>query len=284
MVDVFSPRSLAEALQIRNMQRVIPYAGGTDLMVRRRNWSGMLPAFDQPVLLLGGIHELKTVQFTDHVLNIGAAATLTTLLEHPAVPTLLKHVVILMSSPAIRNSATLGGNICNASPAADTVPYLYAADATVLLQSQSGSREMPIQAFILGPGRTALAEDELLTAIRIPLADFGHTDYRKVGTRKANALSKLSFIGLASIRSQHITDIRIAFGAVAPTVVRSFEIEASLHNLPTASLPQEVSGIMDRYATLIRPIDDQRSNAVYRKTVALGLLRNFLNQISGAIT
>lgn len=284
MVDVFNPQSLEEALSIRRKQPVIPYAGGTDLMVRHRSWSGTSPSFSQPILMVGAIEALKTIQITNNMLEIGAAATLTDLLLHPAVPSVLKKAISLMASPAIRNSATLGGNICNASPAADTVPVLYAANAMVQLQSSTTSRSLPVEAFILGPGKTALGADELLTAVQIPLGHFDLVDYRKVGTRKANALSKLSFIGLARIADRHVSDVRIAFGAVAPTVVRSPDVEALLCGLTTNAVSGRIEDLLRYYARLIVPIDDQRSNAHYRKTVALQLLADFLVQLSGQTT
>lgn len=280
MVDFLAPESLDEALRIRHEQPVIPFAGGTDLMVRQRSWAGTLPAFDRTVLYLGEIAELKLIRQSGGLLEIGAAATLTDLLVHPAVPDILKQAIAQMASPAIRNRGTLGGNLCNASPAADTAPPLYAAGAAVQLKNAAGSRILPLEAFILGPGRTALAGDELLTSIHLPLQQFNLARYRKVGTRKANALAKLSFAGLAQIDSQIIADVRFAFGAVAPTVVRSKEIEASLRGRLVGEIPYLADEISNQFARLILPIDDQRSSSRYRKTVALRLLADFLGQLA----
>ena len=280
MVDFLAPITMAEALRIRHEQQVIPFAGGTDLMVLQRSWAGTLPGFDRTILYLGDIAELKLIRQNGGLLEIGAAATLTDLLAHPAVPDILKQAVAQMASPAIRNRGTLGGNLCNASPAADTAPPLYAAGAAVQLQNAAGSRLLPLEAFILGPGRTALAGDELLTSIHLPLQPFNWTLYRKVGTRKANALAKLSFAGLAQIDNQAIGDIRFAFGAVAPTVVRSQEIEALLRGRLIGEIPYLADEISDQYAHLILPIDDQRSSSRYRKTVALRLLADFLDQLA----
>lgn len=281
MVDFLAPGTWTEALRIRQEQQVLPLAGGTDLMVRHRGWSGTLPVFDRPLLYLGNIAELQRVAADGDTLVIGAGATLTDLLEHPLVPDILKQALRQMASPAIRNRGTLGGNLCNASPAADTAPVLYAAGASVLLQSATASRTLPLDQFITGPGRTALANDELLAAIRLPLIDFNLTDYRKVGTRKANALAKLSFVGLTQTDGQTVADFRAAFGAVAPTVVRSREIEALLRGRPVGEIPYLAGEIEAQYARLIRPIDDQRSGARYRKAVALRLLADFLQKLSG---
>jgi CO/xanthine dehydrogenase FAD-binding subunit len=276
MVTAFTPRTLAEALRFRDAGPSIPFAGGTDLMVRRKRWSGTAPRFEQPALFIGGLPELQGITTGDGVLTIGAATTLTALLEDGNVPALLQQAVAQMASPAIRNGGTLGGNLCNASPAADTMPPLYALDAAVVLQSAAGTRELPIEEFIQGPGRTALAGNELLVAVRIPLRQFKISAYRKVGTRKADALSKLSFAAVAEVDDGKLTELRIALGAVAPRVVRSRAAEELLLDRPLRQIADRLPEIQAAYAELLRPIDDQRSSATYRRTVAWNLIRDFL--------
>lgn len=279
MVGALTPRTLAEALAIRKADPVIPFAGGTDLMVKRRSWSGTRPSFENPVLFLGEIEELKTIDLGEDYLRIGAAATLTAVLKDKATPEILQRAVLEMASPAIRNAGTLGGNICNASPAADALPPLYALGATVLLQSVAGSREIPIAEFITGPGKTVLAEDELLVAIQIPTTGFDRFYYRKVGTRKADALSKVSFAGLAKIHGESLEEIRIAIGAVAPRVVWNPEAENLLKGKKVDDLPKLAADVMTIYEKEIRPIDDQRSSADYRRKVAIRLIGDFLRSI-----
>lgn len=281
MVDAFAPKTLAEGLKIRGEQSVIPFAGGTDLMVRRRSWSGTLPRFEQPTLFLGGIKELQSIDQTDSVLTIGAAATLTALLENALVPEILKKAVIEMASPAIRNAGTLGGNICNASPAGDTLPPLYALGATVVLRSAATRRELPVEEFILGPGKTALAGDELLVAVNIPTVDYNRVYYKKVGTRKADALSKVSFAGLAKVDGEIVKEVRLAVGAVAPRVVRCKEAENLLAGRSGGEIHGMIDNVMKIYAKEIRPIDDQRSSAEYRRTVALRLVEDYLTHRIG---
>lgn len=276
MVDVFKALSLSEALGIRRDQKVIPFAGGTDLMVRYRSWSGTNPVFDRPVLLIGDIEGLKTIRADKDWLIIGSSATLTELLEAQAIPQDLKSVLIQMASPAVRNVATIGGNICNASPAADTLPYLYATDATVYLQNQTSFREIPIRDFILGPGHTVLAEDELLVSIRIPLKNYDFTQYRKVGTRKANALTKVSFFGIAAKKDDYLTEVHMSLGAVGPTVVRSLAAEQILKGLAKVEIPTVRDAVQDSLSPLIQPIDDQRSSKAYRQSVARRLVDTFL--------
>ena len=272
-----TPKNLAEALAIRRDRRVIPFAGGTDLMVRRRSWAGTLPAFEEAPLFLGGLEELQVIRREDVVLHLGAAATLTDILDNQATPEILKRALAEMAAPAIRNAGTLGGNICNASPAADSLPPLYALGASVLLQSAAGAREVPIEAFITGPGRTDLRHDELLVAVTVPLAGYGIVYYRKVGARKADALAKVSFAGLAKVADGRVEDVRIALGAVAPRVVRSRQAEDLCRGKRVDELPGLLAELKAIYAGQIRPIDDQRSNAAYRSAVSLRLIEYFLS-------
>ncbi len=279
MVEAITPKTLAEALAIRRDRRVIPFAGGTDLMVRKRSWAGTLPAFEAAPLFLSGLEELKTICLGDGVLRLGAAATLTEILENRATPEILKNALAEMASPAVRNAGTLGGNICNASPAADSLPPLYALGASVLLRSAASARELPIEDFITGPGQTDLRHDELLVAALIPLDSYWIAYYRKVGTRKADALAKTSFAGLAKVADGRVEEIRMALGAVAPRVVRSREAEDLCRGKRVEALPGLLAEIKGIYAGQIRPIDDQRSSAAYRSAVSLRLIECFLTSL-----
>lgn len=279
MVSALNADTLEEALEIRAFQKVIPFAGGTDLMVRKKSWAGTLPAFDLPVLFIGNLDALKGCRSEDGTLRIGAAEKLADITGNPAVPEILRLAVKEMASPSIRSMGTIGGNIMNASPAGDTLPALCALDATVTVQSTAGSRELPIGQFILGPGKTALNGDELLINVNIQVRDYSRAYYRKVGTRKADALSKVSFAGLADIKDGRVETLRIAVGAVAPTVVRSEEAEGMLEGKTAREIPALLPEILEIYARLIRPIDDQRSSAEYRKKVSLKLIEDFIKSV-----
>jgi len=228
MVRVFMPQSLKEALRIRKEEKAIPFAGGTDLMVKRGRLRGLAPYFEKPVLFLHRVKELMGVKFEEGRVRIGALSTLSEILENRDIPLILKYAIAEIASPAIRNLATIGGNICNASPAGDTLPPLYVMNARVVLSSFTSEREMKIMDFIKGPGSTDLKEEELLKEIIIPVEFFNIVFYRKVGTRKANSLSKVSFAGVARLDDGIIKDIRISFGAVAPTPLRAPEIEEEI--------------------------------------------------------
>jgi xanthine dehydrogenase FAD-binding subunit len=274
---VYRPDTLREALIQREEAGAIPYAGGTDLMVKRRRWSGLAPFFDRPVLFIGHLSELQSVERNADAITISSACTLTALLDHKWVPDILKRAIKEMGSPAIRNVATIGGNICNASPAGDTLPVLYALDASLVLESISGRRALPVERFIKGPGETVLHDNELLTQIIVPLRKYSIACYKKVGTRKANSLSKLSFVGLAKTGGGRVQEVRISFGAVAPCVVRSREIEEKIVNKTGEDIKTSLSNISALYSELIHPVSDQRSTSRYRSEISLRLLNHFLS-------
>jgi len=294
MVSAFRPSALGEALSLmgerRGGRRLVPLAGGTDLMVRWKRSGGLAPALPCPVVFVGHLAELGDVRIEDGSRNaggeggagrgarirIGAACTFSFLLSHPAIPAPFKEIISRIASPAIRNRGTIGGNVCNASPAGDTLPYLYALDADALLQRSGGIRALPVRTLITGAGSTARQEDELLTSLEVPQAPFNVFFYRKVGARRANSCSKLSFLGLARVEGGVVADIRMCFGAVAPTVVRSPEIEESLKGREIREVREGIPRVVRSYEGLLKPIDDRRSVARYRMEISLRLLEHFL--------
>lgn len=276
MVMVYRPENLQEAIAIRGQENALLLAGGTDLMVRQRSWSGVGPNFSRPVLLIAHLTELRHIWVNGESIVIGASATLNEILGHPDIPIYIKQPLSKMASPAIRNVATLGGNICNASPAGDSLPMLYALEAVLTLQSASGSRQVAVDQFITGPGSNSLADDEILTSITIPVRDYNLAYYKKVGTRKANAISKLSFYGLASLRQGRVEDIRISLGAVGPTPVRSREAEALMRGAYRGELPELIEAVREIYRGIIKPIDDVRSTRSYRLNTAMRILDYFI--------
>lgn len=279
MVEVFRPQDLQDAVEQLEFTDCTIFAGGTDLMVKKKNWAGLEPSFGKSVMLISDMRELTQIIEDEGFLVMGACCTFSQLLDSSLVPASLKKVFRQIASPGIRNSATLGGNICNSSPAGDSLPMLYALDARLLIASSCRRTELPIEDFILGPGKNLLKSGELIAAIKIPIAHFTTAAYKKVGTRNATALSKLSFAGLANLEKGELRELRIAFGAVAPTIVRSREIEKDILEQCQGGYP-DIHSILEDYSRLIRPIDDQRSTALYRKRVALRLLEDFLLKIS----
>ncbi len=276
MVKSYRPRNLTEALRTLSTTRCIPYAGGTDLMVRYRRGPGLVPGFDHPLMFIGQLPELTEIHERNGELSVGACVPYSEIIRFPYTPKILRQACTLIGAPAIQNLGTMGGNICNASPAGDTLPILAILDARLTLKSVSGEREVSFLSFFKGPGGTILRDDELLTCIHFRLPHFTAEGYRKIGTRKANALSKIAFAGFLLKEKDMLADVRIALGAVAPTIVRSRELENRLIGQPVSDLAGLVPDVLDSYAKLIQPITDQRSDANYRKTVSLRLIENFV--------
>jgi CO/xanthine dehydrogenase FAD-binding subunit len=276
MVKAYRPVNLAEALEIRSKEKTIVFAGGSDLMVKHRTWSGVVPDFSYPLLLIGHLEQLQGISVKNNILEIGAACTLTQILNDVRVPDCIKLPISQMASPSIRNIGTIGGNICNSSPAGDALPMLYALDAGLKIQTKNSTYSVGIADFITGPGQNKLKSDEILSQIIISLPDYNCCLYRKVGSRKANSISKLSFYGLARTNTTHIHEVKIAMGAVSPTVIRSHEAETLLKGTERSQIPQLLNEILTYYDNLLNPIDDLRSAGEYRKKVSLQLLEYFL--------
>jgi CO/xanthine dehydrogenase FAD-binding subunit len=254
-------------------------AGGTDVMVLHKSGRGVPPKIPKPIVFIDHLSELKRVYQNQRDLHIGACCTYSELLDHPLIPIQLKNAIRTIAAPAIRNRGTLGGNICNASPAGDTLPLLYVYNAKLLLRSVDGDRVVPINDFIQGPRRIQRFHNEILVEIMLPsmFEDGAHIIFEKVGNRNADAIAKVSFAGFIRISNERIDDIRFAFGAVGPTMVRSIAIEKKLHGKPIPLAAKDITSIVADFEKIIKPINDQRSTAVYRKTVALNLLRYFLS-------
>lgn len=276
MVKSYIPKTYEEALDLLSKNELVIMAGGTDLMVKNRSWSGLAPKLDKDVLFVSQLDSLNYVRRENEKIHIGATITLEKILNEEIIPEILKAAIRLMASPGIRHTATLAGNIGNASPAGDTLPVLYILNAKIVLESIEGINVVDISDFINGPGSRSMKSQEMIKEIIIDDVQFGYTMYEKVGGRKSDAISKVSFAGAVSSEHGMITDIRMAFGAVAPTVFRDAEFEARLLNTPAGDLRMMTDFIKDHYEPGINPISDQRSTAEYRTTCALNILGKFL--------
>lgn len=275
----YNPTELSELLKLLAEHKdATIYAGGTDLMVTRK--------FQEVVLFINQVKELQKIEKKDGFLVLGAALTYDVLLRSE-VPEMMKRVFETIASPAIRNRGTIGGNICNASPAGDTLPMWYALSALVELQSLNKSgevsvRTIPIQNFILGIRKLDRKPGEVLTAVKIPLSVFEENTflyYKKVGARRAEAISKLSIYGMASFVQGRIDQMQVAFGAVGVTVVQPVEMPELTKGLTKAELMGKRKEITDACMKHVKPIDDQRSTAEYRKTTAERLLDDFIDRV-----
>lgn len=246
-----------------------PLAGGTDVMVllsagklSHRRWVD-----------IGSLDGLRGIEVRPDAFVLGALATYTDLRRHAVVSRELPMLVQAASETggvAIQNRGTLGGNIANASPAADSPPALLAYGAELELTSLEGKRRVDYAAFHTGYKRTVAREGEIITAVVVPRAEGRIHFYRKVGPRRAQAISKVCFAACAEKRGGRLQDVRIALGGVAPIVVRAREAEKAL------LAGESADRVCEALARSISPIDDVRSTARYRGRVAENLMRDFI--------
>ena len=271
------PDTLEEALAFLQdtgrTSRVI--AGGTDVVPGLRSGtvnSGYL-------LDISCLSELKGIEEEEGDLFIGSGVTLTEIFFSKAVARVapaLQRAARVFGSRQIRNMATIGGNICRASPAGDTLPVLYALDAQLELVSASSSRRVAVKDFIRGPGDIAIASEELLRGVRLKeTPGIGVHRFEKVGNRKVLAISIVSLAALLGLSDMGVVEnVRLAWGSVAPTVVRSTRVEQYLTGRPlTAETLYEVFPLVQE---AISPIDDIRASAAYRRRIAGNLLFRLL--------
>jgi CO/xanthine dehydrogenase FAD-binding subunit len=255
-----------------------PIAGGTELMVAHA--AGRL---NTPKLInVWGLAELGFIRVSDDCISIGGGVTFGQIRRHAAIATdfpLLSRAASWIGSIANQNRATLAGNIVNGSPAADAPPALLVYDAEIELISQRGSRRLPYSEFHLGYKQSVLDPDELVLALHLPRRFTKHAQYlRKVGTRKAMAITKVALAGTAIIEDGSMTEIRLAAASVADRPVRMTAVETALLGKALSSETRRAA----RNALLseVRPIDDIRSTAEYRKHVAANLLDEFLDELT----
>jgi len=257
---------------------VRPVAGGTDLMVVLTGELGPPPA---SVVDLWAIDALRGIAIDGGALTLGALTTYTDIrrsaLCREHVPALVEAAATI-GAAQIQNRGTLGGNIANASPAGDTLPVLLAADAVFVLGSERGEREVRADRFWTGYRATALAHDELVLRIRIPLAADREMRFRKVGTRRAQSISKV--VMAVSWRGDGTwQNVRIALGSVAATPVRAAATEAALEG--RSPIPETADRAAEVLAGELAPIDDVRSTAEYRRLVAARILHRVVRDAGG---
>jgi len=261
--QLLEPRSLADAVKmLRDEGPLVPMAGCTDLYVSLNFGTLRETRF----LNLWRLDALRTIRLRGNRLSIGALATYTDLIRSPLVNRRLPMLVAAsreVGGVQIQNRGTLGGNVANASPAGDTLPVLAAAEATVVLRSADGTRRVPFTGFYTGYRKTVARPDEIIEAFEIdPIR--GRQWFRKVGTRAAQAISKVMMAAIDGDRP------RVALGSVAPTVIRLPKTEAVL------AARGSVADAQAALASEIAPIDDIRSTADYRRRVSANLLARFM--------
>ena len=277
--ELHAPESLEAALELLEREPDVwrPLAGGTDLMVLFE--AGKLT--HRKFLSIWKLSELKGIEVRPEHVTLGALTTYTQVQAHAVLRRefpLLCQAARETGGIATQNRGTLAGNIVNGSPAADSPPALLVYDPQIELVSARGSRWVPYHGFHTGYKTMVLRSEEIIRRMRLPRTKQGWRQYyRKVGTRKAQAISKVCFAGSAQMQHNAIHDIRIALGSVAPIVLRCVRTEAVLRSQKVSA--GAVAAAKEVLAQEITPIDDMRSTAAYRLRVAQNLLEEFLLQL-----
>jgi CO/xanthine dehydrogenase FAD-binding subunit len=278
---VLTPGTLAEASEMRSAEPdAVLAAGTTDLLPA---WHAGAPR-PESLILLSGIEEMRRIELDADTLQIGAMASHAhiasdaRIVEHlPA----LSAAAASIGAPAVRNMGTIGGNVANASPAADLPPALIAYGASVTLHSTTGTRTVPLDAFFPGYRRTDMSAHELIASFSVPLPPPGAISrFEKLGTRRAQSIAKVSLSGCASCSST-VESIRLATGSMAEIPRRLVEVEKVLQGKRLdGPLVQEAV----RAVEVLHPIDDVRSTAAYRSHALGVLITRFLNHIMESCT
>ncbi len=281
-----SPRTLADAYSALAESPQRPLAGGTDLLVQLTAETGPTP---DRILDLWGLDELRGIRVDAGILELGALTTYTEIRGSPliseALPSLAE-AAATVGAAQIQNRGTIGGNVMNASPAGDTLPLLLACDAQMILGSSHGERSVAAARFWPSYRQTAARGDELLLRIAIPIVAGRRVRFRKVGTRRAQAISKVC-LALAWRREDdgpgvprgRWADVRLALGSVAPTPIRASATEALLEGAtPTEETADRAAAVL---AAEIEPIDDVRSTADYRRAAASRVLHRLIRDEGG---
>ena len=271
------PKTLGEALeQLNTLELAVPFAGGTDLL------SSIREGVCKPDNLvdLNNIPELNYIRKEDEYIKIGATVTHSQIVTSPLIKEkhhALYDAAVNLGSPQIRNRGTIAGNLCNASPAADTAPPLLVLNAEVTISSQNDLRVIPLEDLFAGPKINSLEPNELVTEIRFPVPPTNTgSAFHRIGRRKAFTLSVVSAAAYLELKDDIVEDIRVAFGSVAITPLRLPEIESLCKGKQlTEELMQDLS---EAVKTHVAPITDVRGTDEYRRDMCPVLMTKSLNK------
>jgi|YNPNPStandDraft_1061719.scaffolds.fasta_scaffold09821_3 CO/xanthine dehydrogenase FAD-binding subunit len=283
--DLWVPKTLSEALDMlaQSPAPVTPVAGGTSLIPDLR------VGRQRPAVLMdiSRLAELRGIRREDGYLVVGAGTRIAELLTHPLIAQhadVLRQAAAVFANPLVRNRATIGGNLADAAPCADTAPPLIVLGGEVALTSRAGTRYVPVEKFMVDVRKTVRRPDELLTAVRWPLpATDSAAAFYKFGLRRADAIAVLSVAVMLTMGSDgRCREARIALGSVAPTPVRAPAAEELLRGqAPSSDLIAEAARLA---AEAARPIDDIRGTAAYRRRVLGVVTRRLLTSVAGQLS
>jgi CO/xanthine dehydrogenase FAD-binding subunit len=273
MIDCRRPETVDELLEIIDTGKYKIFAGGTDLMVRKRQWQGAERRFEEDIVFIEQIDELKGITEDKEHYHIKTCTTHHNMEKSLVLPECIKLPYRLMGNPAIRNVATVGGNVVNAAQVADSLPLLYALDGKILLKSKNRSRILPVNEFIKGKYKTDIRENEFLHEVIIPKIDITGFRYKKVGSRKASILSKFSVVFLYGMKNDKLDYIRVSIGAVNELPVRNREAEERFVE------NRDVKEFLTAIRKQMEGTDDKRSTKLYREEVSLRIVEEYLSEI-----
>lgn len=280
MIPVTSVRTLPEAYAVlgQRLRGLRVLAGGTDFMVALNARVGLERIGH--VLDIWSVAELRGLERRGATLCLGALTTYTELMGSPLVRDLFPALALVSNEVGawgIQNRGTLGGNVCNASPAGDTLPLLLAADARFVLGGPRGERIVPASEFFLGYRKTALGADELLLRVELPIVEGARIVYRKVGTRRAQSISKTLVAVRGVCQGGRLWQVRVAAGCVAPVPLRCRNTEVAVEGKRIE--PAVLEAARAALQIDIKPIDDVRSTVEYRRKVSANVLERLLRQL-----
>lgn len=280
MRAILTPSCLEEVFALLERHPdAMPVAGGTDLLVRLRSQAGQ---DDRPLIPLADVKELHGINKDGTILAIGAVTSFSRIIADPLIAEhapLLAQAARTIGGPAIRNMATIGGNICTASPAGDSLTPLYLLEAEIEISSQRGKRLLPIGEFIIAPGKTVLCNDEVISRILLPCrTPFSRHSFEKIGRRRSMAIAVTSFAGMARLSGEGaIEAARFAWGSVGPTVLRIPTLEKEL--VGSVLDDETIRNAVQIVRESVTPISDIRATAAYRRSVAGNLVARFLESL-----
>jgi CO/xanthine dehydrogenase FAD-binding subunit len=275
MGDYLRPNSLADALSALADRRWRIMAGGTDLYPSETGQH-----LTGPVIDIAALADLHGVREQNEGWRIGAGVTWATLAKTPLPPAFsaLQQAAAEVGGRQIQNVGTIGGNLCNASPAADGVPPLLVLGAQVELASAHGHRRLPLADFLQGPRKTALRPGEIMVALHIPASGCrGQSRFLKLGARSYLVISIAMVAARLDVQAGRITDAALSVGACSATACRLGSVESRLIGQPAATAARQIAD--DMVAAALSPLDDARASAAYRARAAAELLRRAVTQV-----
>ena len=264
----YTPTCLKDALKLYAKTDVIPYAGGTDLMLHGKD--------DTTFMFLHKISEMKNITEDAEYIRFGAACTFTEIINNSLTPKILKDALSEIAAPAIRNLGTMGGNIANGSPKADSALVLFTCCAKLRIASCDKERIIPIKEFYKSRKELDLASGELIVEILVPKTGLDNYYYKKVGARGALAISRVSFAGIMDIKDGRILNCSTSFGAVSDVVICREDIDALFIGKTIEEAKLVKDDYIKAFSEAIVPIRG-RVSAEYRKSVCVNLLKDFLH-------